>query len=147
MFCRLCGTRIDARQPSCDRCGAPQSMVPVNAPPYGQPMQSMQPMQPMPMQQMAMPPQQQLQPLQPPYYMAAPPPPAVVMPMAVPKNPGLAAVLSFFWCGVGQIYNGQIGVGIMMMCLYFVSWMLMFVLIGFVTTPILWIYGIYDAYK
>lgn len=24
------------------------------------------------------------------------------------KNSGLAAVLSFFWCGLGQIYNGQI---------------------------------------
>lgn len=25
------------------------------------------------------------------------------------KNPGLAAVLSFLFCGLGQIYNGQFG--------------------------------------
>ncbi len=24
------------------------------------------------------------------------------------KSPGLAAMLSFFFCGLGQIYNGQI---------------------------------------
>jgi TM2 domain-containing membrane protein YozV len=31
------------------------------------------------------------------------------------KNPGVAAILSFFWPGLGQIYNGQIakGIGIM----------------------------------
>jgi TM2 domain-containing membrane protein YozV len=31
------------------------------------------------------------------------------------KNPGVAAFLSFFWPGLGQIYNGQIakGIGIM----------------------------------
>ena len=31
------------------------------------------------------------------------------------KNPGLAAVLSFFYCGLGQIYNGQIGKGILLL--------------------------------
>ena len=31
------------------------------------------------------------------------------------KSSGLAAVLSFFWCGLGQIYNGQIGKGLAMM--------------------------------
>ena len=27
------------------------------------------------------------------------------------------------------------------------SWLLVFVLVGMITTPILWIYGMYDAYK
>lgn len=63
------------------------------------------------------------------------------------KNPGVAAVLSFFVCGLGQIYNGQILKGIIMIVCYMISWWLMFILIGFITTPILWIYGIYDAYK
>jgi TM2 domain-containing membrane protein YozV len=31
---------------------------------------------------------------------------------AMKKNPGVAAVLSFLWPGLGQIYNGQIGKGI-----------------------------------
>lgn len=63
------------------------------------------------------------------------------------KNPGVAAVLSFFYSGLGQIYNGQIGKGIGFIVAYFISILLMFVLIGFVTTPILWIWGMVDAYK
>ena len=63
------------------------------------------------------------------------------------KNPGLAAVLSFFFMGLGQIYNGDIGKGILFIILYVISILLWVVLIGFLTTPILWIYGVYDAYK
>ena len=63
------------------------------------------------------------------------------------KNPGLAAVLSFFFMGLGQIYNGQIGKGMIFIILYAISVALMFVLVGFVTTPILWIWGIVDAHK
>ncbi|WP_018130535.1 hypothetical protein [Effusibacillus pohliae] len=63
------------------------------------------------------------------------------------KNPGLAAVLSFFYAGLGQIYNGQIGKGIAFIISYFVSILLMIVLIGFITTPVLWIWGMVDAYK
>jgi TM2 domain-containing membrane protein YozV len=63
------------------------------------------------------------------------------------KNPGVAAVLSFFIAGLGQIYNGQIGKGIGFIIAYFISALLMFVLIGFITTPILWIWGMVDAYK
>ena len=63
------------------------------------------------------------------------------------KNPGLAAVLSFFYMGLGQIYNGQIGKGIAFIVAYTISWILIFILIGIITTPILWIYGMYEAYK
>ena len=63
------------------------------------------------------------------------------------KNPGLAAVLSFFWTGLGQIYNGQIAKGIGLIIIYGVSWLLMLLIIGFITTPLLWIYGMWDAYK
>jgi TM2 domain-containing membrane protein YozV len=63
------------------------------------------------------------------------------------KNPGLAAVLSFFYMGLGQIYNGQIAKGIAFIVLYTVSILLIFILIGIITTPILFIYGMYDAYK
>ncbi len=63
------------------------------------------------------------------------------------KSPGIAAVLSFFICGLGQIYNGQISKGLIMMFTYLVSWMLMLVIIGFFTTPILWIWGMIDAYR
>jgi FHA domain/zinc-ribbon domain len=33
-------------------------------------------------------------------------------------NAGLAAILSFFWCGLGHIYVGQIGKGLLLMVLY-----------------------------
>jgi TM2 domain-containing membrane protein YozV len=57
------------------------------------------------------------------------------------KNAGAAAILSFFFAGSGQAYNGQTlkGVGI---------------LIGLIITSfipllpvIVWIYGVYDAYS
>ena len=49
--------------------------------------------------------------------------------------------------GLGQIYNGQIGKGIAFIVAYTISWILIFILIGMITTPILWIYGMYEAYK
>jgi TM2 domain-containing membrane protein YozV len=63
------------------------------------------------------------------------------------KNPGLAAVLSFFYMGLGQVYNGQIAKGIFFIVMYSISIAMMLILIGFITTPILFIYGMYDAYK
>jgi TM2 domain-containing membrane protein YozV len=63
------------------------------------------------------------------------------------KNPGIAAVLSLFVTGLGQIYNGQIGKGIVFMIAYAISWLLVIVGIGILTTPLLWLYGMYDAYK
>jgi TM2 domain-containing membrane protein YozV len=63
------------------------------------------------------------------------------------KNPGLAAVLSFFICGLGQIYNGQIMKGIIVIVCYAIAWGLTFIVIGFFIVPIFWIWGMYDAYK
>ncbi|MFH1374875.1 MAG: hypothetical protein ABII79_13900 [bacterium] len=67
------------------------------------------------------------------------------------KNPGLAAVLSFFYMGLGQIYNGQIAKGIFFIVLYSISIVMLvsiiFTVIGIITTPIMFIYGMYDAYK
>ncbi len=73
--------------------------------------------------------------------MNQPPPPVFY------KNPGLAAVLSFFYMGLGQIYNGQLSKGIFFIIAYTVSWILMIIVIGFITTPVMWVYGMYDAYK
>ena len=61
------------------------------------------------------------------------------------KNPSVATILSFFFMGLGQFYNGQIGKGIIFIILYGISCLLMFVIIGFITTPILWIWGMVDA--
>lgn len=61
------------------------------------------------------------------------------------KNPSVATILSFFFMGLGQIYNGQIGKGIIFIILYGISFALMIIVIGFITTPILWIWGMVDA--
>lgn len=63
------------------------------------------------------------------------------------KSLGLAAVLSFFICSLGQIYNGQIVKGLIFLVAYFISWWMMYIIVGFITTPILWILGIVDAYR
>src|SRR4030042_4051108 len=84
------------------------------------------------------------------------------------KNPGLAAVLSFFVVGLGQIYNGQIGKGLLMLVVYYTILILSLVffwggifsidtdaiLTGIVGAPILgiivvciWISGISGAYR
>lgn len=63
------------------------------------------------------------------------------------KNPGLAAVLSFLFAGLGQIYNGEIGKGILIFIVQIINGLLMMIGIGFITAPIVGIWSIYDAYK
>jgi len=69
------------------------------------------------------------------------------MMMRPEKSPGVAAVLSFFICGLGQIYNGQIFKGVLMIIVYAISAFLIFAFIGLFTTPILWIWGMIEAYR
>jgi TM2 domain-containing membrane protein YozV len=63
------------------------------------------------------------------------------------KNPAVAAILSFFFMGLGQAYNGEIAKAVVFLILYAISIFLTFFIIGFVTIPILWIWSIVDAYK
>jgi TM2 domain-containing membrane protein YozV len=79
------------------------------------------------------------------------------------KNPGLAAVMSFFIVGLGQIYNGHIGKGLLMIVGYyavliwgwgsFISAMFggqggsgLVVFAPFILV-IVWIWNVVDAYK
>lgn len=63
-----------------------------------------------------------------------------------PKNPGLAAVLSFFFCGLGQFYNGEMGKGIAFLVGGILVWM--FACFGaWLLAPALWIWSIVDAYQ
>lgn len=57
-----------------------------------------------------------------------------------PKSPGLALVLSLLICGGGQMYNGQIGKGILMLIGCILLW---FVLLGWIIS----IWSIVDAYQ
>lgn len=69
------------------------------------------------------------------------------------KNPIIALLLSFLFPGVGQIYNGQILKGAIILVAYFgiifLAIALSFFLIGiclFVVPVIIWLYAMYDAY-
>lgn len=59
---------------------------------------------------------------------------------AASKSPGVALLLSFFISGAGQMYNGQVGKGILMLLGTIALW---FVLLGW----IIWIWAMVDAYK
>jgi TM2 domain-containing membrane protein YozV len=63
------------------------------------------------------------------------------------KSSGIAVILSFFIPGLGQIYNGEIGKGVLFIIVGFLLALSMIVLIGFILYPIFWIYNMYDAYK
>lgn len=63
------------------------------------------------------------------------------------KNPGIAAVLSFLFLGLGQLYNGEFKKMALFFAANVINGLLCFVLIGFATAAITWIYGMYDAYK
>jgi TM2 domain-containing membrane protein YozV len=62
------------------------------------------------------------------------------------KSPGIAAVLSFIWPGAGQIYNGQIAKGIILLAVSVITFLLIFIAIGCCLYPIVWVFAIYDAY-
>jgi len=64
----------------------------------------------------------------------------------VMKSAGLAAVLSFLIPGLGQIYNGQIVKGLILVVLQAINVALMHVLVGFVIYPIVLVYAVFDAY-
>ena len=63
------------------------------------------------------------------------------------KSTGIAAVLSFVFVGLGQIYNGQIGKGILFLIIAIILALSTIVLVGFILCPLFWVYNIYDAYK
>ena len=62
------------------------------------------------------------------------------------RNPILAAVLSVIVAGLGQIYNGQIGKGIIFIVLQLINTALTFVLIGWILMPIVGLWATVDAY-
>lgn len=63
------------------------------------------------------------------------------------KSSGIAVILSFFITGLGQIYNGQIGKGILFIIIGFILALSFSILIGFLLFPLFWIYNMYDAYE
>jgi len=63
------------------------------------------------------------------------------------KSPGLAAVLSLFFPGVGQVYNGRFLSALLWFALAGLSWLLMFIFIGYLTTPLVHFIAAFCAYR
>ena len=63
------------------------------------------------------------------------------------KNPGLAALLSCLYMGLGHIYVGETRKGISLILLYTGSLALIPLVIGLITTPMLWFRGMVYAYS
>lgn len=63
------------------------------------------------------------------------------------KSPGIAALLSFLIPGAGQIYNGELGKGILLFILAVISGILVWVVVGCLTSPLIWLIAIVDAYS
>lgn len=62
------------------------------------------------------------------------------------RNPILAAILSIIVAGLGQIYNGQIGKGVVFIILQLINGALTVVLIGWLLMPIVGLWATVDAY-
>jgi TM2 domain-containing membrane protein YozV len=73
---------------------------------------------------------------------AAPP-----MMQVVPKNAGVALLISFFLPGVGSMYAGKTSTGVIILIGYIVSWVLTVVIIGFVGIFGFWVWGLIDAFQ
>ena len=63
------------------------------------------------------------------------------------NSPVAAAILSSLFMGFGQAYNGAIAKAVIFIIIYAVSLAMTFFIIGLFTTPILWVWGILDAYR
>lgn len=72
---------------------------------------------------------------------------AVAAPAAIPEKYGMAALLSFFLPGLGQVVKGQILKAILIWLGTIVFIVLSFVVIGLPLLLILWLWQIYDAYN
>jgi len=57
------------------------------------------------------------------------------------KSTAAAIILSFIFTGAGQIYNGKLKKGLLMMAGFWIG------MIVIIPAVIIWIYSIYDAYK
>lgn len=62
------------------------------------------------------------------------------------KSDTLALILSFFIPGLGQIYQGRVEIGAIFIVATLVSGFLIFFVIGFVLTPLVWAVNMYDVY-
>lgn len=69
------------------------------------------------------------------------------MPTAPPKSPGVAAILSLVFCGLGHLYTGNPLAAVLWFLGAVVSVALMTVVLGFFTLPLVYIGAAIHAYS
>ncbi len=126
MYCPNCGTQIPDDSIFCTSCG---TRISTAASAAASPTAST-PSSYTPPATTGMPPTQ-----------AAPQPGYVNLPR---KDPAIAAILSFFLSGLGQMYVGKVGRGLAILVVQII---LFFTIIGIIIGFFIWIWAIYDAYK
>ena len=62
------------------------------------------------------------------------------------KEPILSLILSFFIPGLGQIYNGDTNLGIILIIATVASWLLTLACVGFFIFIAIWAFAMYEAY-
>jgi len=60
---------------------------------------------------------------------------------------GVPAILSFFVPGLGQMVKGEVSKGVLILIGFCISVAAFAILIGFITTPILYFWQVIDAYN
>ena len=68
-------------------------------------------------------------------------------PVVAAKSPGLHLLMSFFIPGLGSMVADNVGTGVLILVLYFVSVVASFFIIGVPFAIGIWIWGMVDAYK
>lgn len=63
------------------------------------------------------------------------------------KSPAIALILSFIFPGIGQLYNDQKSKCVKLIIISIICLVLSIIVIGAFLYFIVWIYGMYDAYK
>ncbi|NLD57359.1 MAG: zinc ribbon domain-containing protein, partial [Methanomicrobiales archaeon] len=90
MFCQKCGKSNPDHARFCENCGAPLQQVPPQVYQQPAPAYPQQPVYQQPVYQQPVYPQAQQ-----------------FIPRGAIRSPGIAGVLSFVCCGLGQLYNGE----------------------------------------
>lgn len=126
-FCYKCGEKIFTEAEICPKCGVRQMHPPgYSAPPPAQNPSvpgSASPQNPQPQNQQ-----------NPPQY-------------AERKSPAIAAILSFFWSGLGHIYCGDWGFGIMLILGFpVIAFLCSITIVCIPFIFIMWLWAIFDAY-
>ena len=68
-------------------------------------------------------------------------------PSVLPKQPGIALLLSLLLPGVGSIYAGKAAKGVWILVAYLFAWLTAIILIGFVLAPAVWIFAMVAGYQ